>query len=62
MVRHLHPADHSPRRITKADKDFAKELDFKENSTDISIFGYENKVKYSIYVSKKCEKNMLIYY
>ena len=25
----LNPADHNPRRITKADKDFAKKRDFK---------------------------------
>ena len=29
-VRYLHPADHSPRRITKAVKDLAKERVFKE--------------------------------
>ena len=33
----------------------------KKNSIDISAFGYENKKKYSIDVSKKCKKNMLIY-
>ena len=61
-VRYLHPADHNQRRITKADKDFAKKLDFKdknfqsslENSIGISLFGYENKEKHPIYVSKKC--------
>ena len=30
LVKYLHPADHNPRRITKADKDFAKRLDFKD--------------------------------
>ena len=30
LVRYLNPADHNPRRITKADKDFAKRLDFKD--------------------------------
>ena len=29
IVRYLNPLDHNPRRITKADKDFAKKLDFK---------------------------------
>ena len=78
LVRYLNPADHHPARITKADKDFAKRLDFKDikfpvirdihkiekkNSIDISVFGYENKEKHPIYVSKKCaKKNMLIYY
>ena len=56
----------------KADKDFAKRLDFSnikfpvkirdiyklEKKNSIGIFVYENKEKYSIYVSKKCcEKN-----
>ena len=70
MVRYLNPADHNPRRITKADKDFAKKLDFKDikfpvktrdihkiekkNSIGISVFGYENKEKYPVYVSKQC--------
>ena len=71
LVRSLNPADHHPARITKDDKDFAKRLDFKDikfpgktrdvheieknNCIGISVFGYENKVKYPIYVSKKCE-------
>ena len=70
MIRYLNPADHHPARITKSDKNFTKTLDFKDikfpvktrnihkiekkNSIGISIFGYENKVKYPIYVSKKC--------
>ena len=79
LVRYLNPVDYNQRRITKADKDFAKRLDFKNikfpvkirdihktekmNSIGISVFGYENKEKHPIYVSKKCcEKNMLIYY
>ena len=69
IVRYVHPADHDPRRITKADKDFAKKLDFKDikfpvkirdihkieekYSIGISVFGYENKEKYPICVSKK---------
>ena len=68
LVRYLNPADHNPRRITTADKDFAKRLGFKvikfpvkirdihkidkKNSIGISIFGYENKEKHPIYVSK----------
>ena len=70
FVRYLNPADHNPRRITKADQDFAKRLDLKDitfsvkirdihkieekNSISISTFSYENKEKYSIYVSKQC--------
>ena len=59
-----------PRRIAKADEDFAKRLYFKDmkfpvktrhifkigkkNSISISVCGYENKEKYPIYVPKKC--------
>ena len=73
LVRYLNPADYNPRRITKADKHFAKKLDFKDikfpakirdthkienkNSIGISVFGYENKEKHPIHVSKKyCEE------
>ena len=79
LVRYVNPVDHNPRRITKADKDFAMRLDLKDikfpekaietftklkkkYSIGISVFGYENKVKYPIYVSKNVVKiNMLIY-
>ena len=70
LVRYLNPADRSPARITKADKDFIRNLDFKDikfpvkiryiykiekkNSVDVIVFGYENKEKHPIYVSKKC--------
>ena len=69
-MRHLNPVDHYPVIITKTDKDFVKKLDFKDikfpvkirdiqdiskkNSISIRVFGYENKEKHSIYVSKKC--------
>ena len=72
LPRYLNPAGHNSRRITKADKDFAKKCDFKgikfpvkirdiqkiekNNSISISVFGYENKEKQPIYVSKKCSK------
>ena len=70
LVRYLIPADCNPARITKADKDFVKKLDFKgikfpikvsniqkiekTNSISISVFGYENKEKHPVYVLKKC--------
>ena len=70
LVRSLNPAYHNARKIPKADKYFAKRLDFKNikrpvkigdihkieknNSISISAFGYENKEKYAIYVSKRC--------
>ena len=30
LVRYLHPGDYNPRRLTKADEDFAKKLKFKD--------------------------------
>ena len=70
LVRYLIPADRNPARITKADRIFAKKVDFKDikfpikvrdiykiekkNSIDISVFGYENKEKHPIFVRKKC--------
>ena len=35
MVRYLNPADHHPAKITKADKYFAKRLDFKDKKFPI---------------------------
>ena len=73
LVRYLHPTDHNPRRITKANKDF-KDIEFpvrirdihkieKKNSICISVFGYEDKKKYPIYVSKNVvEINVSICY
>ena len=29
-IRYLNPANHHPERITKADKDFNKKIDFKD--------------------------------
>ena len=70
IVRYVNPVDHNPRRITNADKEFAKNLDFKninfpvkirdihkiekDNYIGISVFGYENREKRPVYVSKKC--------
>ena len=79
IVRYLNLADCNPRIITKADKDFAKKVDFKDikslvkvrdihkiekkKSIGISVFGYENKEKHPIYVSKNfVKKNILTYY
>ena len=39
MVRYLNPADDNPRRITKADKNFAKRLDFKDIKFPVKIRG-----------------------
>ena len=64
LLRYLNHVDHHPARIIKVDKGFTKRLDFqdikfpvkardiyqseKNNYIGISIFGYENKVKYPI--------------
>ena len=74
MIRFLNPADHPPARTAKGDADFTRRPDFKDitfpvksrdihkieikNYTGISVFGYENNVKYAINISKKyCEDN-----
>ena len=70
--------NHQSARITKADKDFAKKLDFedlkfsarirdiykieKRNSIDISVFGYEDKEKRPIYVPKICCEENMLIY
>ena len=70
IVTYLNPADRNPARIAKADKEFSKGHDFKDinfpvkirdiyktekkNFIGISVFGYENKEKHPVYVSKKC--------
>ena len=37
LVRYLNPADHHPARITKAGKDFAKNLDFKDKRFPVKV-------------------------
>ena len=37
MVGYLHPADHHPAKITKAKKDLAKKLDFKNITFPVKI-------------------------
>ena len=65
FVKYLHLVDHHSARITRADKNFAKKFDFKDIKLPVKIrdihefesFGYENKVKYSIYVLKTCRED-----
>ena len=70
LIRHFTPADYHSARFAKADKDFVIRLDYedikcplktryiqkieKKNTIGISVFGYEDKIKYPTYVSKKC--------
>ena len=72
LVRYLYPADHHQARITKANKDFEKEPDFKvitfpvkirdihriekKNSFAISVFGYESKLKIQSIYQKNAVK------
>ena len=76
LVRSVNLAGHNRIRITRADKDFARKLEFKDiklllktrdihknekkkkkkKIIGISIFDYENKKRYPIYVSKKCSE------
>ena len=78
LLKYLNPADHHQARTTKADKNVVKRLDFKDtkfplktrdihkigkkNSIGISVFGYENKVKYPMYQKNLVKINLLIYY
>ena len=66
LVIYLNPADNHLARIRKIDKDFARKLVFKnikflvniryihkiekKNCINISVLGYENEGKFSIYV------------
>ena len=66
LVKSINPAHHHPARITKADNDCSKRLDFKDikspvknrdihkiekkNSIRIGVLGYENKEKHPIYL------------
>ena len=68
-IRHLNPQDKDPQRIKKTDKQYVGKLDYsniefpvgvkhynkieKQNSINISVFGYEDKQPYPIYVSKE---------
>ena len=68
-IRHLNPQDRNPQRIKKSDKAFIENLNYsgiefpvttkqcnkieKHNEINISVFGYEEKQKYPIYVSKE---------
>ena len=70
IVRYLNPVDCNAAKLQTLIKNLLKKVDLKDikfavkirdiqktkknNSIDISVFGYENKEKYPIYVSKKC--------
>ena len=72
-IRHLNPQEKYPQRIKKVDKPYVGKLDYsgvefpvnvkhynkieKQNSINISVFGYEDKQPYPIYVSKEKYKD-----
>ena len=77
FARYLNSADHNPRTIKKANKDFAnftlKTYNFqskleaftnskKKTSIGISVFRYQNKENYPIYVSKNIAKKIVLTY
>ena len=68
-IRHLNPQDKDPQRIKKTDKQYIEKLDCssiefpvtvkqinkieKQNNICINLFGYEEKQKFPIYISKE---------
>ena len=68
-IRHLNPQDQDSQRIKKTDKKYIGELDYsnikfpvtvkqiniieKQNNICINLFGYEEKQKFPIYISKE---------
>ena len=68
-IRHLNPQDKDPQRIKKTDKQYIEKLDYssiefpvtvkqinkieKQNNICISLFGYEEKQTFPIYISKE---------
>ena len=66
LVRYLNPADHQPARITKADKDFAKKLDFKDEKFPVKVRDnqkIEKRVSSAlVFFVIKIEKNILFMY
>ena len=68
-IRHINPQEKYPQRTKKVDKPYIEKLDYsgvefpvsvkhynkieKQNSINISVFGYEDKQPYPIYVSKE---------
>ena len=68
-IRHLNPQDKDPQRIKKTDKQYIEMLDYssiefpvtvkqinkieKQNNICINLFGYEEKQKFPIYISKE---------
>ena len=62
LVRYVHSADHNPKRITKADKDFAKKLDFKDITFSVKVWDIhkiEKKILLTlVFLVMKIKKNI----
>ena len=63
IVRYLNPANYHPARITKADKDFAKTLDFKDINFPVKIRGIHKIEKKGIssalvFLAMKIKRNI----
>ena len=68
-IRHLLPQNKNPQRIKECDKKYVEKLDYsgiefpvsakqynkieKQNNIRVNVFGYEEKQKYPIYISKE---------
>ena len=68
-IRHLNPQEKDPQRIKKTDKEYISKLDYssiefpvtikqmnkieKQNNICINLFGYEEKQKFPIFISKE---------
>ena len=78
-IRHLNPQDKYPQRIKKCDKEYIKNLSYsgielpvavkqynkieKQNEISINVFGYEERQRHPVYISKEKFKkhiNMLL--
>ena len=74
-IRHLYPQEKYPQRIKKSDKTHIHELDYsgiefpvtlkqinkieKQNKININVFGYENKQRFPIFISKDKNENVM---
>ena len=58
LIRYLNPSDCKQVRITRADKDLTKKLDFKY----MTFLFIQSEKPLNLSMKKCCEENMLIYY
>ena len=74
-IRHLNPQAKNPQRIKKVDREYIKNLNYsgiefpvtikqynkieKQNNININVFGYEEELRYPIYISKEKNEDVL---